>query len=94
MRPPVDAQAEYDAFYEREFRALFQRLLNSNTSARNKAGISMLMATFAVGFHAARAGELDAELGRAPVQAQIDETLKLLRVVLVESDRPKPKLVT
>lgn len=84
---------EYDAFYEREFRALFQRLLDSPTSKRNKAGVSLLMATYAVGFHAARAGELDVQLGRAPVQSQIDETLKLLREVCVEGDRPGPKLV-
>lgn len=89
----MDPAEEYDAFYEREFRELFQRLLNSNTSKRNKAGISLLMATYAVGFHAARAGELDKQLGRAPVQSQIDETLTILREVCVEGDRPKPKLV-
>lgn len=89
----MNAQQEYDAFYEAEFRALFQRLLNSSTSAQNKAGISMLMAAFAVAFHSARASELDKKLGRAPMQSQIDETLNLLREVLVVSDRPKPQLV-
>lgn len=89
----MDPAEEYDAFYEREFRALFQRLLDSNTSTRNKAGISLLMATYAVGFHAARASELDVNLGRAPIQSQIDETLTILREVCVEGDRPGPILV-
>ena len=86
-------QEEYDAFYEREFRGLFQRLLDSQTSVRNKAGVSLLMSTYAIGFHAARAGELDAHLGRAPYHSQVDVSLSFLGGFMVKGDRPKPKLV-
>lgn len=86
-------QEEYDAFYEREFRALYQRLLESDASAKNKAGVSLLMATFAISTAASYAGKMDSDLGRAPYQSQIDEILSLLREILVVGDRPKPTLV-
>lgn len=85
-------QQEYDALYEKEFLALYKRLQNSPSSAKNKAGVSMLMATFAISTAAAYAGKMDSILGRAPYQSQIDEILTLLREVLVVGDRPKPKL--
>ena len=89
----MDAQAEYDAFYEAEFRALYQRLLDSGIDVQTMAGVSMLMATFAVSFAAGCVGKVDTKLGRAPVQSQTDEVLGLLREILVVGDRPKPQLV-
>ncbi len=68
-------------------------LLNEDRmSDKQKAGTALLMAAAAVGFASGLIARTDPRLKNAPANAQIDDTIELLRDTLI-SDAPKLSLV-
>lgn len=84
------------------YRAAIMQVTHSNNhtlltedrmSDEQRAGTALLMAAASVAFTAGLMAKTEPRLRNAPIAAQIDDTLNLLRETLVEGQRNKPHLV-